>query len=137
MMERRFNGKQIFLKNIPDDYLEKLKCISISSSQVGQYIFTFVHSLEEMKEAILDAEQMLEQDGLLYLCYPKRKNSLNITGIHRDAIFPFLEVEEETGYMKNTKMRCNQMSSFDENYTLLTIKKDLVMKKEQDLLRKF
>ncbi|MFA5719539.1 MAG: YdeI/OmpD-associated family protein [Acholeplasmataceae bacterium] len=76
---------------------------------------------------------LLEDNGILYICYPKLKNTINVEGIHRDHIFPYLHVSEETGYVGDTLMRFNKMASFDKDYTLLGTKKDVKrQKRHQD-----
>jgi uncharacterized GH25 family protein len=96
-----------------------------------EYVLIFTHTLEEMENAIIKAISILNEEGVLYLLYPKLKNKLNLKGIHRDHILPYLEVSEETGYYKNTLMRFNMMASFDDNYTILGIKKDKYYRKRR------
>ena len=57
----------------------------------------YVYSLEEMKNIILQAsaQHLLVENGQLYLFYPKNKNKLGHAPIHRDHIFPYLEVTDE------------------------------------------
>lgn len=50
------------------------------------------------------------------------KNKLGHPGIHRDAIFPFLQVDDETGYIKETAYKFNRMIALDENYTLVGVR---------------
>ncbi len=84
----------------------------------------FVYTLEEMKEVILklSEKQSITENGQVYLLYPKNKNKLGHPPIHRDSIFPFLEVDEEDGYVKNTEYKFNRMVALDENYTLIGTK---------------
>lgn len=96
-----------------------------------QVIVSFVNKLSQMKQAVEYANQYLIDDGLLYLVYPKLNNKLNLKGIHRDHIFPYLLVDETTGYVKDTNMRFNQMRSYDNNQTLLGIKKDTKRKERK------
>lgn len=84
----------------------------------------FVYSLEEMREVILHLhnQQILIEKGDVYLIYPKLKNKLGHPAIHRDAIFPFLQVDDETGYIKGTAYKFNRMIALDENYTLVGVR---------------
>jgi hypothetical protein len=126
MIDKIFNQKRIKLNHVPDTYKDTFKSYQVHTEKPYDVIFSFVHTLEDMKHEILHSIDLLSEQGLLYLCYPKLKNKLGISGIHRDHIFPYLEVDEKTGYIKHTFMRFNKMLSFDENYTLLVVKKDLV-----------
>lgn len=93
----------------------------------------FVYSLEEMKETILYLyeNQILVEKGDVYLIYPKLKNKLGHPAIHRDAIFPFLQVDDDTGYIKGTNYKFNRMIALDENYTLVGVRNFPVVKTNQ------
>ena len=84
----------------------------------------FVYSLEEMKEILetLWKNKNVKENGLIYLAYPKNKNKLGHKPIHRDDIFPFLDVNEDDGYVKGTQFKFNKMLALDENYTLIGLK---------------
>lgn len=128
MHEKILQSEHRLLKNIPNShqFLNELYP-SIIEAQY-EVILVFVDSLEMMKQAILQAEKELTNEGILYLCYPKLKNTLGLNGIHRDHIFPYLNVDDITGYVKDTLMRFNKMAAFDNNYTLLAVKKDTKQK---------
>lgn len=85
----------------------------------------YVYSLEEMKEILetLWKNKNVKENGLIYLAYPKNKNKLGHSPIHRDDIFPFLDVNEDDGYVKGTQFKFNKMIALDENYTLIALKK--------------
>lgn len=68
------------------------------------------------------AKEKIAESGIIYLLYPKMKNKLGHNPIHRDEIFPYLQVDEEDGYMKNTEYKFNKMISLDEYYTLIGLK---------------
>ncbi|MGQ7393665.1 YdeI/OmpD-associated family protein [Streptococcus suis] len=84
----------------------------------------YVYSLEEMKNIILQAsaQHLLVENGQLYLFYPKNKNKLGHAPIHRDHIFPYLEVTDEDGYVKGTAYKFNRMVALDDNYTMVAVK---------------
>ena len=84
----------------------------------------FVYSLNEMKEQIFELynKSRIEEGGLLYLVYPKNGNKLGHSPILRDSIFPFLEVNDEDGYVHNTSYKFNLMLSLDDNYTIVAVK---------------
>lgn len=95
-----------------------------SDSEKLDLAIAYIYSLEEMKIFInkIDEEKIIKENGLIYLAYPKNKNKLGHNPIHRDSIFPFLEVDEDTGYVKDTVFKFNKMVSLDENYTLVGLK---------------
>ena len=128
MLEKLFKDKKVCLHNIPTYYQEQFQ--SFSNKNEGPYdvVFAFVHSFEAMADEIKRATTELKDEGILYLAYPKLKNSRAIPGIHCDHILPYLKVNMDTGYVKDTLMRFNKMVSFDEDYTLLAVKKDTKQK---------
>ncbi|WP_394022924.1 YdeI/OmpD-associated family protein [Anaerococcus martiniensis] len=77
-----------------------------------------------MKEILetLWKNKNVEKNGLIYLAYPKNKNKLGHSPIHRDEIFPFLDVNEDDGYVNGTQFKFNKMIALDENYTLIGLK---------------
>lgn len=122
IMYKYFKDLPYKVVNAPKNYQQAFKTYQQTTYP---YVMWFVDSLKQMKAAIYQAIDLLEDDGILYICYPKLKNTLNIPGIHRDHIFPYLQVSEATGYVDQTLMRFNKMASFDTDYTLLGIKKDI------------
>lgn len=115
---------RVLILNKPSYVDMNFKTYDTTIQGMYAYILIFINTLEEMEKAIIKGISILNEEGILYLIYPKLKNKLNLKGIHRDHILPYLMVSEETGYYKDTLMRFNLMASFDENYTLLGIKKD-------------
>lgn len=89
-------------------------------------ILAFTATLEEMSAAIrkVDRECLLAEGKTLYLVYPKLKNPRGMAPIHRDAIFPFLRVEEQTGIVSGTAFRFNAMFRLDDSYTVVGLKLD-------------
>lgn len=106
-------------KTIFDKYKFKL-----DKSEKLDLAIAYVYTLEEMKKIIINSykTEKIRESGSLYLIYPKNKNKLEYIPIHRDSIFPYLEVNEEDGYVKNTQYKFNMMVSLDENYTLIGLK---------------
>lgn len=128
MHEKILQNEHRLLKNIPNThrFLDEQYPSKIEAPY--EVILVFVDSLDMMKQTVLQAEKELTNEGILYLCYPKLKNTLSLIGIHRDHIFPYLQVDQTTGYVKDTLMRFNKMAAFDDNYTLLAVKKDTKQK---------
>ncbi|MDO4814290.1 MAG: YdeI/OmpD-associated family protein [Gemella sp.] len=84
----------------------------------------YVYTLDEMKDTVLalSKDSILEENGVVFLLYPKNKNKLNYEAIHRDSIHPHLKISKETGYMETTEYKFNRMLALDDNYTLLAVK---------------
>lgn len=128
MHEKILQNEHRLLKNIPTTHQFLNEVYKSKTTPPFEVMLVFVDSLEMMKQTILQAEKDLSNEGMLYLCYPKLKNTLGLSGIHRDHIFPYLKVDESTGYVKDTLMRFNKMAAFDDDYTLLAVKKDTKQK---------
>lgn len=93
-------------------------------------VIAYTYSLEEMKDVIqlLCKNEFIKDGACVYFAYPKQKNKLGHKPIARDDIFPFLNVDEETGFVKDTDFKFNMMVALDENYTLIAVKKILEKK---------
>lgn len=122
-MDKLLKDKRVLFDRVPEDY----KTLYTSYQAVTkdyEVVFTFAHRLEDMQAILNTYTNLLSPGNLLYIAYPKLKNAKGIEGIHRDHLFPFLRVDEKTGYVNQTLMRFNKMVSLDDNYTLIGIKKD-------------
>lgn len=97
-----------------------------NKTEISDLIISYVYSLEAMKNIIMEIKNksILNKNGQIYLIYPKNKNKLNHEPIGRDSIFPYLEVDEDSGFVKNTEYKFNKMVALDENYTLIGLKHD-------------
>ena len=73
--------------------------------------------------------QHLVENGLLYVAYPKKGNKIYPTFVHRDEIFPTLQVNEADGYIKGSTLKFNRMVSLDETFTVVGMKN--VLKKQR------
>ena len=88
-------------------------------------ILAFIKDLAEMKALVfrVDKEMLLTSNGYLYFAYPKLQNKRGLKGIHRDAIFPYLDVDPEgDGFVPGTNLKFNRMVSLDENHTIVGLK---------------
>lgn len=87
-------------------------------------IFAFVRTLQELQylvSTIIDAGCLVE-NGLLYIAYPKKGNPMYPTFIHRNELFPALQVNKEDGYIAGTNYKFNRMAALDEVFTVVGIK---------------
>lgn len=123
----KFDNKSI-IKNSKEkaNSFDGYEFIKTKDSKLNLAI-AFVYTLEEMKDVVNSTykNDLLEENGLLYLAYPKTKNKLKYPYIHLDDIFPYLEVNEDDGYIKNTSYKFNRMVSLDENYTIISAKYEI------------
>lgn len=91
----------------------------------------YIKDLEEMLVAILesDSKNLIKEKGSLMLVYPKLQNKIQLEGIHRDAIFPYCHVSDETGIVEGTQLQFTQMLSYDDNFTMIRLKNIKGLKK--------
>ena len=66
-------------------------------------------------------QQLLSINGRLLIAYPKKGNKLNKPFLHRDDLFPTLNVDQD-GYVQRTDYKFNQMVALDEHYTIVGLK---------------
>lgn len=75
------------------NYTKELVDLSLlySTQESLDLAIAYVYSLEEMKEILetLWENKNVEENGLIYLAYPKNRNKLGHSPIDRDEIFPF------------------------------------------------
>lgn len=97
-----------------------------------KYLLVFVSTIDEFKTLIDDVvkQQVIANNGYLFVAYPKRMNTLGISGIHRDDLFPSLEVDEE-GFVNGCDLKFNRMVGFDKNYTVVGLKRTTEQSKKQ------
>ncbi|WJE50399.1 YdeI/OmpD-associated family protein [Bacillus cereus] len=88
-------------------------------------IFIFVETIDEMikhTQFILN-EQLLLEKGYLFFAYPKKGNTRYETFIHRDEIFPAMNVGED-GYIGNSDIKFARMVSMDDVFTVVGLKRE-------------
>ncbi|MGX7263917.1 YdeI/OmpD-associated family protein [Enterococcus crotali] len=112
--------------NRPNDtYLPELKEFSnqLPTAPVD-LIFVFVTSMAEFEQIVSEVilKQLLLKDGVLFVAYPKKGNKSYPTFVHRDEIFPTLQVDDQDGYIKNSTLKFNRMVSLDETFTVTGMK---------------
>lgn len=99
---------------------------STAVSKDHDAIFIFVETLDEMVqhlEAIVKNDQILRENGYLFVAYPKKGNKRFKTFIHRDEMFPALNVGED-GYVGDSDIKFAQMVSMDEVFTVVGLKRE-------------
>ncbi|MEH7464809.1 YdeI/OmpD-associated family protein [Bacillus thuringiensis] len=89
-------------------------------------IFIFVETLDEMvthTQSILNNEQVLLEKGYIFFAYPKKGNKRYETFIHRDEMFPAMNVGED-GYIENSDIKFARMVSMDDVFTVVGLKRE-------------
>lgn len=89
-------------------------------------IFIFAETLAEMVEHtqhILKNEQLLQEKGYLFIAYPKKGNTRYETYVHRDEIFPAMNVGED-GYIGDSDIKFARMVSMDDIFTVVGLKRE-------------
>lgn len=89
-------------------------------------IFIFVETLDEMvmhTQTIINDEQLLLEKGYIFFAYPKKGNKRYGTYIHRDEMFPAMNVGED-GYVGNSDIKFARMVSMDDVFTVVGLKRE-------------
>ncbi|WP_042477628.1 YdeI/OmpD-associated family protein [Bacillus ndiopicus] len=95
-------------------------------------IFIFVNSLADFVEA---TKKMVEEDhiaegGYVFIAYPKKGNKQLDSFIHRDDIFPALDIDPDgDGYIAGSPYKFSRMVSVDDVFTAVGIKREEKKKK--------
>ena len=115
--------QQLVILNRPQgEYLSEFASAAQQlPSEPVELIFAFVKTMAEFQEIVsmVIEGQHLVENGLLYVAYPKKGNKMYPTFVHRDEIFPTLQVNEADGYIKGSTLKFNRMVSLDETFTVV------------------
>ncbi|GGB62449.1 YdeI/OmpD-associated family protein [Fictibacillus barbaricus] len=117
--------KNLAVINQPSDY-HVFTEQPTSLSKNHDAIFIFVETLDEMRKyvhQIQSNEQLLQEKGYLFFAYPKKGNTRYSTFIHRDEMFPALNVGED-GYVGDSEIKFARMVSMDEVFTVVGLKRE-------------
>lgn len=108
----------------PSDYGVFVDC-NTSLSGEHDAIFIFVESIDEMVQhtkRIISENHLLEK-GYLFFAYPKKGNKRYPTFVHRDEIFPAMNVGED-GYVQDSDLKFSRMVSMDDVFTVVGLKRE-------------
>lgn len=88
-------------------------------------IFAFVLDLESLKELVDEVieNNYLNQNGYLFLAYPKKGNKVYPTFIHRDDLLAGLGADEN-GYVGTSNIKFARMVGLDDVFTVVGLKED-------------
>ncbi|MGE7946106.1 YdeI/OmpD-associated family protein [Lysinibacillus sp. NPDC093688] len=125
-MQKKFKlkeGLSMSIHNQPQDMI--LEGISQSGSAPNDRIVAFVFTIDEMVTYLHDALKLnaLAEQGYLFFVYPKKGNKKYEQFIHRDEIFPAIQVNEEK-YIVGSDYKFASLMSLDETFSILSIKRD-------------
>ncbi|OTX81356.1 hypothetical protein BK726_24430 [Bacillus thuringiensis serovar londrina] len=105
--------------NEPSDY-DIFTGKETAFSKEHDAIFIFVETLDEMVKQtnfIISNEELLIEKGYVFFAYPKKGNARYSTFIHRDEMFPALNVGE-------SDIKFARMVSMDEVFTVVGLKRE-------------
>ncbi|GAB2551889.1 YdeI/OmpD-associated family protein [Gracilibacillus alcaliphilus] len=108
----------------PDDY-HVFTGYQTTLEKEHDAIFIFVETIEDMvkyTDQIID-QQLLQDKGYLFFAYPKKGNKRYPTFVHRDEIFPAMQVGED-GYVGKSDIKFARMVSMDEIFTVVGLKRE-------------
>ena len=111
--------------NEPSDY-EVFTGKETVFSKEHDAIFIFVETLDEMVKQtnyIISNKELLIEKGYIFFAYPKKGNSRYSTFIHRDEMFPALNVGED-GYVGESEIKFARMVSMDDIFTVVGLKRE-------------
>ena len=116
---------RILLSGKPRD-LKDLDGLVCDTKASGTYnlVIAFVFSLDEMEQCIarISGKGLLEDQGYLYIAYPKKGNKQYREYIDRDSIFPRLGVDESTGFVRDAPMKFSKMVALNDTFTIVGLK---------------
>ncbi|WP_332634751.1 YdeI/OmpD-associated family protein [Halalkalibacter flavus] len=110
--------------NQPHDY-DLFNEFKTTLSKDHDAIFVFVETVNEMVEhtqRIIQDRCLLEK-GYVFFAYPKKGNKRFTTYVHRDEIFPAMQVGED-GYVENSDLKFSRMVSMDDIFTVVGLKRE-------------
>ncbi|WDF81727.1 YdeI/OmpD-associated family protein [Lacticaseibacillus pabuli] len=117
--------RNVHITGAPDDIRLMLTELTQNPDVAAPYDLqlSFVFSLDEMKQTITDvaATHAVDPAGTLAIAYPKLA-SKRYVGIHRDDIFPFIDLNDQTGEVGRTGLKFSRMRSFDADFTLIDLR---------------
>lgn len=118
---------RLALVSIPDDLkpdFKEYKSTNLSDNHDAVFIFTFSNEefFKTLKELV--DKDILSDGGSLFICYPKKGNKKYPSFVHRDEIFPKVEMDDE-GFMYKSAYKFNRMLGYNDEFTLLEVKKIL------------
>ncbi|CAG9622099.1 hypothetical protein BACCIP111883_02890 [Sutcliffiella rhizosphaerae] len=120
---RKYENR-LFL-NIPENVQDFAELEHDTTIQKDSYdlFFVFIFSQDEfVKYAnFINEKQLLNDNGYLFVAYPKKNNPTYKEYIERDKFYEGLNVDEE-GYLPKSKLKFSRMVSLNETFTVVGLK---------------
>lgn len=111
--------------NCPDylkEEFKSLKVVPLAAKQTAILVFTDSNpSFFSTLETLVKKDPVVDQ-GVILICYPKKGNPRYPSTVHRDEIFPKVQMDDD-GFMFGSAYKFNRMLGFDDCFTLLEVKK--------------
>lgn len=125
-MKKKFKVKDmlsIAIHHQPQDVT--LEGIQQSGKAPYDRIISFVFSTDEMVQYLQNCikDNNLTEQGYLFFVYPKKGNKKYEQFIHRDEIFPAIQVDDEK-YIAGSDYKFASLMSLDDTFSILSIKRD-------------
>lgn len=113
----------VAIHNQPQDLI--LEGISKVGDAPYDRIIAFVFNIDEMVTYLQNVQKLniLAEQGYLFFVYPKKGNKKYEQFIHRDEIFPAIQVDEEK-YIVSSDYKFASLMSLDETFSIISIKRD-------------
>ncbi|MDF2683728.1 MAG: hypothetical protein K0R47_4918 [Brevibacillus sp.] len=127
--------KKVAVLNLPEgkDYFSELAEFDTELNDDSRYdlIFAFVLGMEALKELVhrVIEKNHLQNNGYLYLAYPKKGNKVYATFIHRDDLLQGLGADEN-GYVGESNIKFARMVGLDDVFTVVGLKEEERNKKQ-------
>lgn len=124
----KFN--KICIVDKPDDiyYFNDIDFDKIILKENYDLIIYFVYDLNTMENQIINTEkrELIPFKKSIYFIYPKKSSKNYDKYIKRDDIFLYLNVDENTGFIKDSEFKFYKMVSFDEDFTLVGLRREKI-----------
>lgn len=116
--------KNLAVLNEPNEY-DLFPDEKTSLSGDHDAIFIFVETIKDVVSYTqkIIKEGLLLEKGYIFFAYPKKGNKRYETFVHRDEIFPAMNVGED-GYVGDSDVKFSRMVGMDEVFTVVGLKRE-------------
>lgn len=124
--------KLVVLNKPNDNYFPNMILSEVFPTEQVKLILIFVTNIDQLVNEVMKVVNLdlLLEDGRLLIAYAKKGNRVYDSYVHRDEIFPALEVDGD-GRIQGSNYKFNQMVSLDETFTIVGLKKVLKEKEKK------
>ncbi|QIL51192.1 YdeI/OmpD-associated family protein [Weissella coleopterorum] len=113
----------IVINPIEDDLVKRLKA-QVNVLEATDLMIIFIKNVDELQNYFKRVQGLIEEGGVLAFAYAKKGNQRYTTYVHRDDLFPALRVDDD-GYPENSLLKFNRMVKYDDDFTLVALKRTL------------